>query len=481
MERPKKDIILLVSICFFAVLVSIAVAISLILASGIKDSVANLEAHEAAMKSGMVIEPSDSYSIISDPANRQASPITYGIIAGSLGMLYGTLVALIWADRQRREQVKQAAQSAALADELRAAEESKQERINELELLYEISGTFAEGGSFEQMAQRIVNRFTVLPGADWITLRLPEENAKRLRPAASAGKGGETAPAALSLTFGETLAHVAFRRGQPMIINDYPADPHSPPAIVDLGIKSMALIPITADENTLGLFSVSSHELGSFTPDRVRILTSVVDGIGPLFEIARLEDQRRQEQDLLQETLRLASIGQLAAGVAHELNNPLTTVMGYSQMMLDSDCPESLKINLRVVVSESQRAAKVIKSLQLFARRSGPEKTYVNINSILQRAVDLKVHDYHSSQLTLSCNFDNNVPCTMIDEQQLVQVIVNILTNSQQSLEETNKNGHVSVQSIMSGGQIRISIKDNGTGIPKDDLGKIFEPFFTTK
>ena len=171
----------------------------------------------------------------------------------------------------------------------------------------------------------------------------------------------------------------------------------------------------------------------------MRILTAVVDGIGPLFENARLEGQRRQEQELLQETVRLASIGQLAAGVAHELNNPLTSVLGYSQMMLDSEVPDSLKSNLRVVVSEGQRAAKVIKNLQLFARRTGPEKTFAKINSILQRAVDLKIHDFESSNVKMSCDFAEDVPNTMIDEHQLVQVIVNILANAQQATESIQR------------------------------------------
>lgn len=479
-QRPKRDTILLGSACFFAVLVAVAVAISLVLASRVDDTISNLNLHAAAMRSGTAIQASDAHSLTS--LTRQVSglqPITYGIIAGSLAMLYGTLVALIWIDRLRHAQTKQAIESAALAEELRVAEESRRVRNQELELLFDISGTFAEGGTFDQMAQRIVQRLSVLPGADWVTLRLPDEKRERLKLIGAAGNGTDTAPSSLSTSFGENLAHLAFRRGTPVIVNDYPADPNASRAIVDLGIKSMALV--TADDRTLGLFSISSQGAGSFSPDRVRILTSVVDGIGPLFEIARLEGQRRQEQEQLQETLRLASIGELAAGVAHELNNPLTSVLGYSQMILDSEVPESLKSNLRVVVSEGQRAAKVIKNLQLFARRTGPEKTFENVNSILQRAVDLKLHDFDSSNLKIICDFGEDVPSTMIDENQLVQVFVNILTNAQQSLEASNKQGHVSIRSSASREKIEICIQDNGGGIPKDQLGKIFEPFFTTK
>ena len=175
MESPKRYRILLSSACFFAVLVSIAVTISLVLASKVDNTISNLERHASAMRSGTVIQPTDAHSIAS--VTRQVGelqPITYGIISGSLTMMYGILVVLIWIDRQRHQQKKQAVQNAALANELRVAEESNQERIKELELLFDISGTFAEGGTFDQMAHRIVQRLTVLPGADWVTLRLPD-------------------------------------------------------------------------------------------------------------------------------------------------------------------------------------------------------------------------------------------------------------------------------------------------------------------
>ena len=331
-KHPKKDLILLGSTCFFAILVSIAVAISLVLASRVDDTISNLELHASAIRSGKAIQTSDVHSIASLTRQiRGLQPIIYGIISSSLAMFYGTLVALIWIDRQRHEQAKQAIQSAALADEFRLAEESERTRNQELELLFDISGTFAEGGTFEQMAQRIVQRLTVLPGADWVTLRLPDEKEDRLRLVAAAGLATESAPPLAYSTTRETLATQAFHSGQPVIVNDYPAEPNASPAIVALGMNSMELISIIANGRTLGLVNVASREIGGFAPDRVRIFTAVVDGIGPLFEVARLESQRRQEQEQLQETVRLASIGELAAGVAHELNNPLTSVLGYSQ------------------------------------------------------------------------------------------------------------------------------------------------------
>lgn len=170
MNHPKMGMILLGSTGFFAVLVSIAVVISFVLASRVNDTISNVELHAAATRSGAVIQPAEPHSLTS--LSRQINglkPITYGIISGSLAMLYGTLVAIIWIDRLRKEKAKQAIESAALADELREAEETERERNQELELLLDISGTFAEGGTIEQLAQRFVQRLTVLPGADLVT------------------------------------------------------------------------------------------------------------------------------------------------------------------------------------------------------------------------------------------------------------------------------------------------------------------------
>ena len=121
---------------------------------------------------------------------------------------------------------------------------------------------------------------------------------------AATGSVTENASPLLSLSSREILAARVFLSGQPVIVNDYPADPDASPAIVQLGMKSMALIPIAANGRTLGLVNIVSRDVGSFAPDHARVFTAVVDGIGPLFEIARLEDQRRQEQERLQEKVR---------------------------------------------------------------------------------------------------------------------------------------------------------------------------------
>ena len=191
--------------------------------------------------------------------------------------------------------------------------------------------------------------------------------------------------------------------------------------------------------------------------------------------------ERIRTEDRLLEAARLSSIGELVAGVAHEINNPLTSILGFAHLLLNADPPESIKADLQIVYSEAQRAASIVQNLLIFARRSGPHQVRSNVNSILTKALQLKTYDFMTDGLEVSQRLAPDIPVTMLDEHQMVQVVVNILTNAQQAIKSASKTGSISICSSRLGGKIRVSICDNGPGIRPDLLRRIFEPFFTTK
>lgn len=191
--------------------------------------------------------------------------------------------------------------------------------------------------------------------------------------------------------------------------------------------------------------------------------------------------ERKRAEEHVQETARLASIGELAAGVAHEVNNPLTAVLGYSQLVLAEDLPSSVRVDVQTIHSEAQRAAKIVQNLLSYARKSGSDRIYINVNSVLERALELKSYDLKTSGIVVICDFSEDLPSTMIDEHQMVQVFVNILTNAQQAFGSIDANAQITLGSFESGGRIRITISDNGPGISVEHQAKIFAPFFTTK
>jgi two-component system, NtrC family, sensor kinase len=207
--------------------------------------------------------------------------------------------------------------------------------------------------------------------------------------------------------------------------------------------------------------------------------------------------ERAQIEHSLQETARLASIGELAAGVAHELNNPLMTISGYSELLLSRDIQPSVRALVEKISEDATRAAKVVRGLLSFARSRDPEKRYAEIGPILGQTIEFKQYDFRLNGIAVSVEVGDDVPRTMVDENQVTQVLLNILTNAEQAMigritERPDGAAPVAawvavpkIEIDLTGDSdsetLRISITDNGPGIKPEILERIFDPFFTTK
>jgi PAS domain S-box-containing protein len=192
-------------------------------------------------------------------------------------------------------------------------------------------------------------------------------------------------------------------------------------------------------------------------------------------------ERKAIEQQVLM-TSKLASIGELASGVAHELNNPLTGVIGYAQLLIDSkNVPQEVKSDLNKVYQESQRAAKIVQNLLSFARRRKPEKRYFDANELIQKTLELRSYELKTSNIKVDVDLEPELPEIKADYYQIQQVILNIVINAEQALAETGRRGKIAVTTSVIKDHIRISIADNGPGIPKENISRVFDPFFTTK
>ncbi|MBM3933877.1 MAG: PAS domain S-box protein [SAR202 cluster bacterium] len=191
--------------------------------------------------------------------------------------------------------------------------------------------------------------------------------------------------------------------------------------------------------------------------------------------------ERKDTEKRLQETSRLVSIGELAAGVAHELNNPLTGVMGFSELLMHEDLPAQTKEDVRKIYTSAQRAARIVQNLLSFARRHEPEKKYIDVRGVVHQVLELKAYDLKSGKVKVTTDMPDGLPPTMADQHQLVQVVLNIVSNAEQAILSSRGTGNILVSTSTHAGRIRISIKDDGPGIPQQLLGRIFDPFFTTK
>jgi two-component system NtrC family sensor kinase len=192
---------------------------------------------------------------------------------------------------------------------------------------------------------------------------------------------------------------------------------------------------------------------------------------------ARIQEMQQQ----LVQSEKLASLGKLAAGVAHEINNPLTAILTNSSLMLD-DLPESdpRREDLETVVSETIRCRNIVKALLDFARQTKPEKNPVSVNSLLQTTLRLLQNQLNLNGIIVTKQLDESVPPIMLDRDQIQQVFVNIAINA---IEVMKQGGELRVRTAFdaAGKVVRVTIADTGPGIPKEELDKIFDPFFTTK
>ena len=191
--------------------------------------------------------------------------------------------------------------------------------------------------------------------------------------------------------------------------------------------------------------------------------------------------ERKKMEEQLVVTDRLASIGELASGVAHELNNPLTGIIGFSELLLDEDIPDNVRKDLRVIQREAQRSAGIVRNLLTFARKHAPAKEPVDINSIIQKALELRAYEQKANNIQVNTYLASDLPKIMADGFQLEQVFINIIINAEYFMSEAHGRGTLTITTEQVRDIIRASFADDGPGIAKENLGHLFDPFFTTK
>jgi len=186
-----------------------------------------------------------------------------------------------------------------------------------------------------------------------------------------------------------------------------------------------------------------------------------------------------QEQLII--TDRLASIGELASGVAHELNNPLTSVIGFSQLLLDKKFPPGVEQDVKTIYNEARRAAQVVKNLLTFARKHTPVKQPVDVNDVIGKVLELRAYEHKLNNIQVTKYLNLNLPEVIADYFQLQQVFLNIIINAEYFMIEAHRKGTLTITTEMLDGNVRVSFTDDGPGISKEDLKHLFDPFFTTK
>lgn len=293
------------------------------------------------------------------------------------------------------------------------------------------------------------------------------------------------------------------RKGESILLNDTAQSKLYKPT-KGWEARSEICVAVKDGEQILGIIDVESRELNAFSHNDLiamealaGILASVATSANQYQRLQdtvhqlqmtetelkeRMEAQRAAENRLLQ-AAKLAAVGEMAAGVAHELNNPLTTVTGFSELLLE-DLPEDSphRQELHMVLKEARRASSVVRRLLDFSRQGERIRANADLNEVVNDVIALTRHLIQTNNVALLLELDESLPWVSIDSNQMKQVLLNLIHNGLQAMP---KGGEMQVRTFRSRRENRdwvvMSVRDTGTGISPEDQTKIFEPFFTTK
>ncbi len=245
---------------------------------------------------------------------------------------------------------------------------------------------------------------------------------------------------------------------------------------------SYVILPISILEEEKGILAVfSGPERKNFDSSDAEWLKNFGEFLHMALANAALYANLKTTQRRLLETEKLSAIGMLVSGVAHELNNPLTSIIGYADLLHTKLLEEKDKKKLERIVSEAQRAAKIVQNLSTFAKESTVTKIPVNINKIIQDVLKIKRHDFSMHSIDCIETLLPHEDDILAEPNQIEQVFLNILNNAEYALRQKDGEKRISVESAKIDGFAEIRISDNGPGISEENLKKIFLPFFTTK
>jgi two-component system, NtrC family, sensor kinase len=220
---------------------------------------------------------------------------------------------------------------------------------------------------------------------------------------------------------------------------------------------------------SLGHFSISLSPMR----DEANQVNSVVVVMTDITDAALLQAKLAHAE-------KMATIGRLVSGVAHEVNNPLAAILGFTDLLLENpEMPIAAREDLQIILQETQRTKEIVQDLLSFARQRPAQKEPVNVNTVLRQTIKLRSYDFSSHGVEVTEDFEANLSPTLGDAQQLQQVFLNILNNAYDAIQESGNHGRIRIRTRRAEDDIEVAFMDNGTGVV--DPERIFDPFFTTK
>lgn len=374
---------------------------------------------------------------------------------------------------------------------LRMAERIDRQR-RQSDALYRVSLALTTPLDLEHLLSLIV-RLTVdtIPAATNGVLHLLDEETGELRPRALSfvGEVRPDAPGRSQMRQGHGVAGVALERGEVINVPDVAHDPRFLRVGNVRPFASMLVAPLLLGERRIGTLSIDSPQVSAFSEADEHLLLTLATQAAAAIENARLvhdlqqslADLKRTQAQLIQSE-KLSAIGQLIAGVAHELNNPLTAIMGYAQLLqVDDDIDEGMARDLTKIYAQAQRAARIVQNLLTFARQQQFRREYLDMNDVIERTVELRAYHLRVSNVQVHQQLAPGPLGVLADASQMQQVLLNLINNAHDAIKSCRAGGNITITSRLVEGMVEVRVSDDGPGLTPEVRQHLFEPFFTTK
>jgi signal transduction histidine kinase len=347
-----------------------------------------------------------------------------------------------------------------------------------LKILYTVAETVSRTLDVEAVLRTALEALTHVTGHEIASFHLLSADGTMLELRGDRGLSPRLREVNRTLPVGQGLIGGAAASGKTVTVKDVQGArdilPSAEDAVRRDRIHGFVTVPIQARGRLHGMLSLGRQTRDPFTQEEVALLEATAHQIGIALDNARLYTE-------LVHAEKLSAVGELASGVAHEINNPLTTILGQAQLLLGrSDVPMPVRERVEMMADEASRAARIVQNLLLFARHYPPERRPCAISDQVERVLTLKTYQLERDKIKVVTEF---APCPPVwaDENKIQQVLLNLVQNAHQALVRRTGDRVLTIRVRPRGPRVVVEVIDNGPGIPTEALPRIFDPFFTTK
>jgi len=361
-----------------------------------------------------------------------------------------------------------------------------------LQILHTVAQAVSRTLDVDEVLKTAVDALTHVTGHEMSSLHLITPDGASLQLRGERGLPAKLREVNVLLPLGKGQLGIVAATGKTLVLKSAADDPTLLPearkAMEGDRVRGLVCVPIHGRDRILGTLTIGRRTDDPFTDREVALLEATADTIGVALENARLYSETRRQLEELQQAQaqlihaeKLSAVGQLASGVAHEINNPLTTILGQTHLLLtQQQLTAHVRDRLTIVSEETARAARIVQNLPLFSRHYPAERQPCLLEDQVRRVLDLKAYQLSLDGIEVVTEF-NECPPVWADSHQLQQVLLNLVQNAHQAMLKAARPHVLTMRIVMDGDRAVLSVLDNGPGIAPDILSRIFDPFFTTK